>query len=168
MEQEELGNIYETMKPQLLCYCTYRCGDPDVAEDIVQEAMLRLWQHEVQGPPESIRAWLFKTAKRLIMDADKIARNRRRLRALNPTVDAPPELPDEALERKEARARVRAVLRQMPERGRDILLLRYSGFEYREIAAEVDVAPGSVGTLLARAERRFLELMETPQENEES
>ena len=85
-------------------------------------------------PPESIRAWLFKTARRLIMDADKIARNRRRLRALNPTVDAPPELPDEALERKEARARVREVLCRMPERGREILLLRYSGFEYREIA----------------------------------
>ena len=44
-------------------------------------------------------------------------------------------------------------------------MLRYSGFSYREIAGEVDVAPGSVGTLLARAERRFLELLRPSEED---
>jgi DNA-directed RNA polymerase specialized sigma24 family protein len=33
--------------------------------------------------------------------------------------------------------------------------MRYSGFSYKEIATVVDVAAASVGTLLARAERRF-------------
>jgi DNA-directed RNA polymerase specialized sigma24 family protein len=36
------------------------------------------------------------------------------------------------------------------------LLLRYAGLAYTEIAAIVDVAPGSVGTLPARAERAFM------------
>jgi len=33
--------------------------------------------------------------------------------------------------------------------------MRYSGFSYREIAEALDMNPGSVGTTLARAERRF-------------
>jgi len=36
------------------------------------------------------------------------------------------------------------------------LLLRYAGLSYAEIAAIVEVAPGSIGTLLSRAERAFL------------
>ena len=42
---------------------------------------------------------------------------------------------------------------------REILLMRYSGFSYKEIAEAVEVANTSVGTLLARAERRFAEAM---------
>ena len=44
-------------------------------------------------------------------------------------------------------------------------MLRYSGFSYREIGGKVGIAPGSVGTLLARAERRFLELLRPSEED---
>jgi len=40
-----------------------------------------------------------------------------------------------------------------------MLLMRYEGFSYKEIADVIDVAATSVGTLLARAERRFLEAL---------
>ena len=76
-----------------------------------------------------------------------------------PLTSPEPERADQALERDEERERVRKVLSRMPERSREILMLRYSGFSYREIAGEVGVAPGSVGTLLARAERSFLRLL---------
>jgi RNA polymerase sigma-70 factor (ECF subfamily) len=49
--------------------------------------------------------------------------------------------------RAEERARVRAALARLPER-QSLLLLRHAGLAYTEIAAIVDVAPGSVGTLL--------------------
>jgi RNA polymerase sigma-70 factor, ECF subfamily len=64
--------------------------------------------------------------------------------------------PHAELLRAEDRVRVRAALARLPERQSKLLLLRYSGLSYAEIAAIVDVAPGSVGTLLARAERAFL------------
>jgi DNA-directed RNA polymerase specialized sigma24 family protein len=47
----------------------------------------------------------------------------------------------------------------MPARDREMLLMCYSGFSYREIADTVDVAATSVGTLLARAERRFTSVL---------
>lgn len=158
MQPEAFRGIYDDLKPKLLRYCTYRCGDPDTAEDIVQEAMLRLWRRDAELPADAGN-WLFTTARHLILDRAKIARNRRRLLASNPVHGSEPEQADHALEREEKRSRVRRVLERMPERSREILMLRYSGFSYREIAGEVGVAPGSVGTLLARAERAFLALM---------
>jgi DNA-directed RNA polymerase specialized sigma24 family protein len=50
---------------------------------------------------------------------------------------------------------VRKVLSQMKARSAKILVLRYSGLSYAEIAAAVKVSPKSVGTLLNRAERDF-------------
>ncbi len=159
VEPEAFRDVFDQLKPRLLRYCTYRCGDPDAAEDIVQEAMVRLWRRDAGEPPADPAAWLFTTARHLILDGEKVAGNRQRLLASNPVHDAEPEQADRALERDQERQRVRELLRRMPERGREILMLRYSGFSYREIAGEVGVAPGSVGTLLARAERRFLELL---------
>ena len=159
MEPEAFRGVFEELKPKLLRYCTYRCGDPDTAEDVVQEAMVRLWQRDAGEPPADPASWLFTTARHLIQDGAKVARNRRRLLAANPVDESGPERADRALERDEERERVRKVLSRMPERSREILMLRYSGFSYREIAGEVGVAPGSVGTLLARAERRFLRLL---------
>ena len=158
MEPEAFRGVYDELKPRLLRYCTYRCGDPDTAEDVVQEAMVRLWRREAD-PPADPASWLFTTARHLILDDGKVVRNQRRLLAAHPVRESEPERADRALEREQERERARKVLSQMPERSREILMLRYSGFSYREIAEEVGVTPGSVGTLLARAERRFLELL---------
>ena len=159
MEPEAFRGVFDELKPKLLRYCTYQCGDPDTAEDVVQEAMVRLWRRSAGEPPADPEAWLFTTARHLILDGAKVARNRRRLLASVPVRASEGELADRAVEREEERERVRGVLERMPERGREILMLRYSGFSYGEIAGRVGVAPGSVGTLLARAEHRFLELL---------
>lgn len=59
--------------------------------------------------------------------------------------------------RNEERALVRRALADLPERSRLCLLLRHAGLSYAEVAEAIGVAPGSVGTLLARAEERFRE-----------
>ncbi len=64
--------------------------------------------------------------------------------------------PQDEYLRREDRARVQAALARLPERQGKLLLLRHSGLSYAEVAMALDVAPGSVGTLLARAERAFL------------
>ena len=55
---------------------------------------------------------------------------------------------------------MRAAIAELPERQGRLLLLRYAGLSYGEIAAALDVAASSVGTLLARAERAFLAVYE--------
>ena len=63
---------------------------------------------------------------------------------------------------------MREALEQLTEREREILLMRHGGFSYREIAEAVDVAPSSVGTLLARAERNFVNVYMPPGETDDA
>jgi RNA polymerase sigma-70 factor, ECF subfamily len=55
----------------------------------------------------------------------------------------------------ETQTLVRAALAQLPERQTQLLLLRQMGMSYNDLAETCQVAPGSIGTLLARAARAF-------------
>jgi RNA polymerase sigma factor (sigma-70 family) len=143
--------------PGLVRYCHRLTADGDVAEDIAQESLLRLFTHGVTGTDSGMRAWLFKTATHLVRDRYRVEENRRRLLAIHPVRPSSPESAERSLERGEDRAKARAALDAIAPRDREILLMRYSGFSYKEIADAVGVAATSVGTLLARAEKRFAE-----------
>jgi RNA polymerase sigma factor (sigma-70 family) len=145
--------------PALVRYCQRLTGDRDLAEDIAQESMVRLFDHEVTGTGAGVRAWLFKTATHLVRDRYRVGQNRLRLLAEHPVAPSEPDSPDRALERQETRARAREALDTLQPRDREILLMRYSGFSYKEIADAIEVAATSIGTLLARAERRFAEAL---------
>lgn len=68
---------------------------------------------------------------------------------LRPAASAPDAV--DALEREEARERVRRALAALSEKERLLLLMREEGFKHREIAAAVGTTTASVGTLIARA-----------------
>jgi RNA polymerase sigma-70 factor (ECF subfamily) len=59
------------------------------------------------------------------------------------------------VESEEDRASVRAALDRLPERERQLLLLRAEGFSYKQLASALALHEGSVGTLLARARESF-------------
>jgi RNA polymerase sigma factor (sigma-70 family) len=155
----DFDTIFDRHYPQLARYCQRLTGDRDAAEDVAQESMVRLFQHDVSGSEAGMRAWLFKTATHLVRDRYRVEKNRVRLLQVHPVRPSEPESPQLKLERAETRDRARAVLDSLAPRDREILLMRYAGFSYREIAEAVDVAATSVGTLLARAERRFADVM---------
>ena len=71
-------------------------------------------------------------------------------------------------EEAERIAEVRAVLERIPPRDRQLLLMREEGFKYEEIARVIGVAPASVGTLIARALKRFTEAYSVREEADES
>jgi RNA polymerase sigma-70 factor (ECF subfamily) len=53
---------------------------------------------------------------------------------------------------RDERRRVRAALARLPRRQAVALVLRHSGLSYAEVAAVLDLSPGSVGTTVRRAE----------------
>ena len=63
---------------------------------------------------------------------------------------------------------MRDALEQLSERERKMLLMRHAGFSYREVAEAIEVAPSSVGTLLARAERNFVSVYKAPEESDDA
>ncbi|MFC1659833.1 RNA polymerase sigma factor [Gemmatimonadota bacterium] len=146
--------LFQRVYPPLFRYCHRMTGDPDQADDLAQEAFFRLWDRGIQGPEGSIRVWLFRVATNLARDGFRARERRRHILTAHPTDDSVPG-PDREMERNEEIEKARRALGGVPDRDREILLLRQEGFSYKEIADAVGVAPTSVGTLLARALRRF-------------
>lgn len=132
-------------------------GDRAEAEDLALETFWQLYQR----PPEqrgSLGGWLYRVATNLGYNALRAAQRRQGYEdtaGREALIHSPAPQPPELAERAETRRRVRAVLNTLPARDAQLLLLRHSGFAYKEIAAALGVAPASVGTLLARAEAEF-------------
>lgn len=134
-------------------------GEHAEAEDLALEAFWRLYQHGSRLENGGARsAWLYRVATNLGLNALRGRKRRQHYenQAGHWTIEenVPPDPPTE-LERKEQSKRIREVLAQMKPRAARLLILRHSGLSYNEVAAALGIAPGSVGTLLARAEREF-------------
>jgi RNA polymerase sigma-70 factor (ECF subfamily) len=150
----DINTLFDEVYPPLFRYCHRLTGDRDQADDLAQEAFVRLLDRGPRGPAHGLRVWMFRVATNLIRDAARQSHTRRRIM----TGAAPPDpvpSPEGEMERSEKVQEVRAALSQLPPRDREVLLLRQEGLSYKEIAQVVNVAPTSVGTLLARALRRF-------------
>jgi RNA polymerase sigma-70 factor, ECF subfamily len=131
-------------------------GDKAQAEDLALETFYKLWER----PParaENLGGWLYRVATRLGYNALRAAKRRMHYEeaAARDETGAGESDPARQAERSDECARVRAVLGTMSERQAQLLLLRYSGLGYKEIAAAIGVSPNSVGTLLTRAEEEF-------------
>ena len=124
------------------------------AEDLAQEAFLSLgWHRFTQGKAHNLRAWLLRTATNRALNARR-GRQRRagREAAIGPQLVG---TPSPGADHLDARRRVCAVLHQIDTRASQLLVLRAVGLGYAELAEVVGVAPGSIGTLLVRAQREF-------------
>ena len=131
-------------------------GDHAEAQDLALETFWRLYQ---RAPREqsNLGGWLYRVATNLGLNALRARKRRQRheLDAGKWEIETRVSDPAQAVADEEARAHVRAVLEAMDARQAQLLTLRYSGLSYADLAAALDIAPASVGTLLARAEREF-------------
>ena len=181
---ERFDDLFRQLYPRLVPLAERLLGDRAEAEDVVQEAFLRLARsgqserttpdparHDagdhgplLDRPNEVVGAWLRRVVLNLGVNRlrDRRRADARLLRAtrldgaLNPERSPDDDdSPPHALLRAEVRDEVRAALAALPERQRACLLLRHAGHSYAEIAATLGIAIGSVGVYLARGERAF-------------
>jgi RNA polymerase sigma-70 factor (ECF subfamily) len=150
----DINALFNEIYPSLFRYCHRLTADMDIAEDVAQETFVRLLDRKPKGPEQGQRAWMFRVATNLIRDSARQEANRGRILAGSIPPDPAPG-PDTEMDRIEAIREVRKSLEQLSPRDREILLLRHEGLSYKEIAEVMDMSFTSVGTILARALRRF-------------
>jgi RNA polymerase sigma factor (sigma-70 family) len=149
--------------PRVLGYAARLLGDRAEAEDVAQEAMLRLWRiapNWRQGEAQ-VSTWLYRVVTNLCTD-----RLRKPARRRSVTLDAAPEMSDgtpgvEARMIEADRAAALAdALAQLPERQRQAVILRHiEGLSNSEIAAVMEIGVEAVESLTARGKRTLASLL---------
>jgi RNA polymerase sigma-70 factor (ECF subfamily) len=127
-------------------------GSDALAEDIVQDALLRVWVNAARWRPQAaFRTWLYRVVVNLCLNA------KRRPADLPLSAAGDPPGPDDAaaaLERRERDRALGAAVDALPSRQRAAIVLAYQeGLSNAEAAAVLDVSVSGLEALLVRAKR---------------
>jgi RNA polymerase sigma-70 factor (ECF subfamily) len=150
-----MRGLYDEYAAALWRYALRLTGDRARADDVVQETLLRAWQHpEITHDSErSARAWLFTVARNMIIDERRSSRFRNELSSLDgqgATERAGPDELDAALNQ----LLIRDALAQLsPEHRGVIWRSYYLGWTTAQIADDLQTAEGTVKSRLHYALR---------------
>ena len=154
---ETIEELFAALESPLLGYALRLVGDRTMAEDIIQEAFMRL--HEQFEQVNEPRRWLYRTVHNLAL-------NHRRRAGKTIPLDAPAEdgvavgpeatdplpLPDEQIARWEGIGLVRLSLKALDDRSQQLIELKFTeGLSYKEISIRTGLTVGHVGYLLHHA-----------------
>ena len=148
--------------PRVQAQAMRMLGDVAEAEDVAQEAMLRLWRiaPDWREGEAQVTTWLYRVVSNLCTD-----RLRKRPRSRVPLEDvAEPEDPTPSVEAKmqtdARRDAVRRALADLPERQRLAVMMRhFEGASNPEIAARLGISTEAVESLTARGKRALAQAL---------
>ena len=132
-------------------------GGTLAAEDVAQEAFIRVWKHAAdwQDPSQSgakFTTWLYRIVLNLCIDEKRKSRFSN-IDDIAEPADSKPDA-EEKLEQQEQSARVREALEKLPERQRAAFVLCfYEDYSNKEAADMLGISVGAVESLLVRSRR---------------
>jgi RNA polymerase sigma-70 factor, ECF subfamily len=134
------------------------------AEDLTQEVFLKLWQNLHRYiPGSSFRAWAYRVAHNLFVDAYRRSREQRRATWVDPEfLESLPgsDDPHAHTVRKQRLELAQTALSRLPEELAQLILLRdFADWSYEELAAELELPLGTVKSRLNRARRELAGVM---------
>src|SRR3954454_7100594 len=153
-ETVELDEALRHAFPRLKRYAVRRLHDEHEAEEVVQEALLRAYQHRhLLVTEDDLMAWLTVVTGRLVIDRLRVRGRSTPVAELPPTSRASRDTADVVVARDEARIALDA-LEAMPGRQASVLWAReVEGLSYDEIGERFGMTEPSVRSLLHRARR---------------
>jgi len=138
----------------------YKSGDLLLAEDLTQEAFLRLWTNCKKVSYEKARSFLFTVANNLFLDAVKHRKVVKRFQ-LNWTASPNELTPEDAVEAEELKKLLEKALMELTEKQRLVFLLnRIEKMTYAEIAELLDIGVKAVEKRMHKALLRLREIVE--------
>jgi RNA polymerase sigma factor (sigma-70 family) len=142
---------YDAFAADLRRFVTARTRDVGTAEDIVQEAFVRLEiASQARRFPTNPKAWLYRVALNLVISVSRHADVGRRM-ACRLTSDEVVESPEATFMASERARELGAAMRTLGPLGRTSLLLAAEGYTGREIAHVIGLSEGATRTKMCRA-----------------
>jgi len=172
-DERAFGELVSRYQTRLLNFIYRTIGDRERAEDLVQEAFIRVFRHLHRfDPSKKFSTWIYTIASNL-------AKNELRNRSRNPLVlfqamtgghdgeedrplefEDPGDRPDDVFRKRHVRELVDAAVAQLPKHHREVFVLReLEGRSYEEIAEITRTNLGTVKSRLNRARSAFAQLV---------
>jgi RNA polymerase sigma-70 factor (sigma-E family) len=151
MTGEDFGTFVHHSGPRLLRYAVLLCGQRSDAEDLLQDALVRVYPRWGRLRNQQPEAYVRKVMTNRLISRWRSPWSRRRV----------PELPDQAVPvdevaRVDDRDVLLAALRSLPPQMRAVIVLRYwLGYTEQETAAELGCSIGSVKSQSSRGIQRL-------------
>ncbi len=155
-DRAAFAELADRYLPRLERYALRMLGDPDTAEDVAQEALIKLWQLADRYDPDKsqLTTWLHRMTHNACIDHLRQSKRWAPLEGIDEEFTADANAGDDA-------ARIAAAVRGLPERQRSALVLTYyQGLTNREVGQVMGLNTRAVESLLVRARqslRRHLE-----------
>jgi RNA polymerase sigma-70 factor (ECF subfamily) len=158
-DKSAFGRLVERYQRFAINIAYRMTGQPQLAEDLAQEAFLKAWLNLTRFRGESqFRTWLGRIVTNVTID---YLRRRSGESELSDGLPAGGMSPATHALRNELQERVRQAVLALPAQSRAALILReYEGLSYKEIAMVLDVPVGTVMSRLNYARGRLRETLE--------
>lgn len=146
-QEEFLRSLHRDYAAVLWRFAVRLGGDRELADDVVQETLLRAWQHPavLERDDPAVRAWLFTVARNLIIDNSRRASNRHEIGTEKLPESVGPDETDQVLD---AWLMADALAELSDEHRQVIVHAYYQRENTAEMARSLDIPEGTVKSRL--------------------
>jgi RNA polymerase sigma-70 factor (ECF subfamily) len=160
-DKEEFGEIIDRYEKLLRSYAYRLVGNPDLVEDIVQEAFIKAYR-DIWGfdTGRKFSSWIYR-----IVHNQAIDQFRKNQKLVN--LEEFPEIAEnrdlaqeiqEKIDNKKDKERLASAIKLLPEKYKNVIILKYfEEKDYEEISDILRIPVGTVGTLISRAKKKIRE-----------
>ncbi|MDM1293374.1 RNA polymerase sigma-70 factor [Sphingobacterium sp. N143] len=164
-EMEAFEWLYNTYKHQLAGNLLKLVKSSDIAEDILHDVFVKVWENRGKIDPErSFEGYLYRIAANMVTDFyRKISKDRNYQQYLIAIQETVYQHIDELLENKYRRELIDNALTELPPKCRTVFqLCKIEGRSYEEVSDLLQISPNTISNHLNRANKRILLFLQNP------
>ena len=163
LSRQEFKDLFDQLFEGIRSYIYYRTGDIDLAEDLVQDVFLKLWEKRDLVKRETIKSYLYTIAHNMIINQAKRQQLMYNFMIKSKVMPTEHETPDFIMEKKEFHSYLNHVLASIPEPDRVVFLMnRIEQLKYSEIAERLGLSVKAVEKRMSKALDIIREMIKDP------
>lgn len=145
------NKLFQSLSTSIYNFIYFKCGDSSQAEDLVQEAFIKLWENCAKVPQAKAKSFLYTVCNNSFLN--EIAHKKVVLNYAEKTgPNVNNQTPEFLLEEKEFETKLQKALANLTEGQRTAFLMnRIEGKKYREIAEILDISVKAVEKRMSQA-----------------